>query len=308
MAEPRAATETIQMPLSQISERLGHLRIIYPKGEKAMLRSMEKYGQITPVVVSQMDTNRHELLDGFKRLRAAKALSFPSLTVRVLNLGIRAGKAAMMQLNWIGKSISSMEEALVVHSLHHEDGLTQVEIATLLGRHKSWVCRRVSLIDRLSEEVKEDIKLGLLPVSLAVELAQLQRSNQEAVLETIRKHHLTWRDTRKLVTAIKTRPRHDMECILRNPWAVLESEGPFVTTEHRISDPLARELHRKLVVMESHCRNAAFAIGTTELGQFPVEEEALLISCCKQALESMTQTRKCLIQTVEAYDPIHQEP
>jgi hypothetical protein len=39
-----------------------------------------------------------------------------------------------------------------------------------------------------------------------------------------------------------------------------------------------------------------------------MEEEALLISCCKQAMGSMTQTRKCLLQTVKAYDAIHQEP
>ena len=45
-----------------------------------------------------------------------------------------------------------MEEALVVHSLFHEDTLSQIEIATLLGRHKSWVCRRIALIDRLCDE------------------------------------------------------------------------------------------------------------------------------------------------------------
>ena len=43
------------------------------------------------------------------------------------------------------------EEALVVHSLSHEDGLSQGEIAVLLGRHKSWVCRRLSLVERLSD-------------------------------------------------------------------------------------------------------------------------------------------------------------
>jgi hypothetical protein len=34
-----------------------------------MLRSMEKYGQMTPVVVSRMERGHYELLDGFKRLR-----------------------------------------------------------------------------------------------------------------------------------------------------------------------------------------------------------------------------------------------
>jgi ParB/RepB/Spo0J family partition protein len=299
MADQSSAT--VEIPLTKISERFGNLRIINPQTDRAMLRSMEKYGQMTPVVVSRMEQDHYELLDGFKRLRAGRALSLPSLNARILNLGIRAGKVAVMQLNWIGKSISSMEEALVVHSLCHEDGLTQVEIATLLGRHKSWVCRRVSLIERLSDEVQENIKIGLLPISIGVELAKLQRSNQEALLETIRKHHLTWRETRKMVSALQTNSWNDPACILRNPWEILQPEGPVVMTPDKISDPVARELYRKLVTMEEHCRTAGFAISITELGQFSEEEEVFLISCCRQVLVSMAQAKENLIETLEAY-------
>ncbi len=302
MADQSTATETVEIPLAKISERFGNLRIINPQADRAMLRSMEKYGQMTPVVVSRMERGHYELLDGFKRLRSGRALSLPSLNARILNLGIRAGKVAVMQLNWIGKSISSMEEALVVHSLCYEDGLTQVEIATLLGRHKSWVCRRVSLIERLSDEVQEDIKIGLLPISIGMELAKLQRSNhQEALLETIRKHHLTWRETRKMVSALQANPLNDPACILRNPWEILEPED-HVVTPARISDPIARELHRKLVTMEKHCRIAGFAISVTELGQFSEKEEAFLVSCCRQALVSMAQAKENLIETLEAYE------
>ena len=301
MADQRS--ETVDMPLTRISERFGYLRIINPQADKAMLRSMEKYGQMTSVVVSRMEKGRYEMLDGFKRLRAGRALLLPSLNARILDLGIRAGKVALMQLNWIGKSISSMEEAMVVHSLYHEEGLSQVEIATLLGRHKSWVCRRVSLIERLSDEVQENIRLGLLPISMGVELSKLQRSNQEALLETIRKHHLTWRETRKMVSALQSNPWNDPACILRNPWEILEPEGQVVMTPSRISDPVARELHRKLLTMQEHCRIAGFAISTTELGQFSEEEEQILISCCRQALEGMEQAKENLQQTLEAYEP-----
>jgi len=296
MADQSSAT--VEIPLTKISERFAHLRIINPQADRAMLRSMEKYGQMTPVVVSRMEQDHYELLDGFKRLRAGRALSLPSLNARILNLGIRAGKMALMELNWIGKSITSMEEALVVHSLYHEDALSQVEIATLLGRHKSWVCRRVSLIERLSDEVQENIKIGLLPISIGVELAKLQRSNQEALLETIRKHHLTWRETRKMVLALQSNPA----CILRNPWEILQPQGPVVMTPDKISDPVARQLHRKLVSMQEHCRTVGFAISITELGQFSEEEETFLISCCRQALVSMAQAKQNLLETLEAYE------
>ena len=304
MAAQRSATEheRVEIPLAKISERFGQLRIINPQADKAMVRSMEKYGQMTPVVVSRIEQDGYELLDGFKRLRAGRALSLSSLNARILNLGIRAGKVAIMQLNWTGKSINSMEEALVVHSLYHEDALSQVEIATLLGRHKSWVCRRISLIERLSDEVQDSIRLGLLPISMGAELAKLQRSNQEAFLETIRRHHLTWRETRKIVSALQSSPWNDHAGILNRPWKILQPEGQVVMTPSRISDPVARELHRKLLRMEQHCRIAAFAISTTELGRFSEEEEQVLISCCRQALESMEQAKENLQQTLGAYE------
>ena len=300
MADQSSAT--VDIPLTKIYERFGHLRIINPQADRAMLRSMEKYGQMTPVVLGRIEQGHDELIDGFKRLRAGRALLLPSLNARILNVGIRAGKVAVMQLNWIGRSISSMEEALVVHSLYEEDGLSQVEIATLLGRHKSWVCRRVSLIQRLSREVQENIKIGLLPVSMGVELAKLQRSNeQEALLETIHKHHLTWRETKKMVSALQTNPYNDPSCILRNPWEILEPEG-HVMTPARISNPLARELHRKLVNMDKYCSIAGFAISVTELGQFSEKEEAFLVSCCREALVSMAQAKKHLIEALDGYE------
>jgi ParB-like chromosome segregation protein Spo0J len=129
--------ETIELPLDSICEKLSTLRIVNPVADSAILQSMERYGQIMPVVVSGIGGNEYQLLDGFKRLRGAKALSMKSLRAQIMHLNIRAGKAALVQLNWVGKSINSMEEALVVHSLFHEDALSQVEIATLLGRHKS---------------------------------------------------------------------------------------------------------------------------------------------------------------------------
>ena len=305
MAAQRSGTEheTVEIPLVKISERFGHLRIINPQADKAMVRSMEKYGQMTPVVVSRIEKDCYELLDGFKRLRAGRALSLSSLNARILNLGIRAGKVAIMQLNWVGKSISSMEEALVVHSLYHDDSLSQVEIATLLGRHKSWVCRRISLIERLSEEVQDSIRLGLLPISMGAELAKLQRSNQEVLLQTIRKHHLTWRETRKIVLALQISPWIDHAGILRRPWEILQADEQGYMTTERILNPIARELHRKLLMMEQHCLAAAFAISTTELGQFSEKEEQLLISCCKRAIGSMEQAKQDLQQSLEAYEP-----
>ena len=166
--------ETTDISINHFGDRYAGLRIINPQADKAMVRSLKKYGQLTPVVVTRSGLAEYELLDGFKRLRGGLALSFSHLRSRILELNDRSIKAVIMQLNWVGKSISSMEEALVVHSLCHEDKLTQVEIATLLGRHKSWVCRRIALIERLCDEAQSSIRLGLIPVSMGRDLAEMK--------------------------------------------------------------------------------------------------------------------------------------
>ncbi len=175
-----------EIALSEIGQSYGAYRIVNPRADAAMSKSIRKYGQLSPVVCVRTDRG-YELIDGFKRLRACVSLNQKMLRVKRMEVSGRASKAAMIQLNRSGRTISEMEEALVVQSLYREDGLTQTEIAVLLGRDKSWVSRRVSLIERLSEEVQEDIRLGLLPAVTGRELSKLPRGNQKEVAEAILK-------------------------------------------------------------------------------------------------------------------------
>ena len=295
--------ETTDISIDQFCEQYGNLRIINPRADKAMVHSLEKYGQLTPVVVTRTGAHDYELLDGFKRLRGGRALSYTHLRSLILELNERAGKAVIMQLNWVGKTISSMEEALVLHSLCYEDKLSQVEIATLLGRHKSWVNRRIALIERLCDEAKNSIKLGLIPVSMGRDLARLPRGNQEQLLETIHKHHLTCRETRKITAALLTRPKHEHASILWSPWELLRPEAQEGIVQDKNLDPLVNELQRKLVTMERHCLGVACAIGSTVLGQFTEKEELLLITCCKQAITSLDQVRDELESAINSENP-----
>jgi ParB/RepB/Spo0J family partition protein len=207
--------------VSKIGERYAAFRIVSPRADEAMAKSMKKYGQLSPVVCTSMEDG-YELVDGFKRLRACRCIGRQTLKARVLNATERVLKAAIMQLN-LGRSISELEEAMILSSLYREDGLAQTEIAVLLGRHKSWVSRRISLIERLSEEVREDIRLGLLAPSVGRELAMLPRGNQKETAAAIIKHRFSTREAAKLICYLLSRPKWDYHCILASPW---EAVGP----------------------------------------------------------------------------------
>jgi ParB/RepB/Spo0J family partition protein len=216
---------TEEIAVSKIGERYGAFRMVSPRGDAAMMKSIRKYGQMSPVVCVKWEGG-YEMIDGFKRLRACRRLNQATLRAKTMEVSARVCKAAMIQLNWSGRSINEMEEALVVQSLHREDGLAQIEIAALLGRHKSWVSRRISLIERLSEEVQEDIRLGLISVITGRELAKLPRGNQKDAADAIVKLRYSTREAAKLIGYLLRRPGWESSVILASPWEVVEQRQP----------------------------------------------------------------------------------
>jgi ParB/RepB/Spo0J family partition protein len=300
-------TEPIDISLSKIRELYGQFRIVNPASDLGMLKSMEKYGQLSPVVVCKAKNDEYELIDGFKRFRAARKLNKESIKARVLDINPHAGKAAILQLNWAGKSISDMEEAMVVHSLFREDGLRQVEIAALLSRHKSWICRRISLIEQLSDAsvlefldvVKESIKLGLIKVSAGWKLAQLQRCNQEEVLLAIQKHRLTVRQTQELITALLSRPRSEHEAIIREPERIIHQSPDVDKQEDNRLSQAGLVLSRKLRSMQEHCLSVVEGVSPEGLSHL-TEGDILCLSpqigkSIRLAQDALDNLKKSLI-------------
>jgi ParB-like chromosome segregation protein Spo0J len=177
--------------LAELGQRYRRYRLADPSGEEAMAGSLRRWGQLAPVTACVRE-QRLELLDGFKRWSAAAQVpGMLTLSVRVLEVDERAAKAAILGLNQDQGVTRELEEAWVVQGLVRDDGMTQVEAAQLLGRHKSWVCRRLALLEKLSTAVKEDLGLGLLGPALARQLMRLPAGNQEAVLALTRREALT---------------------------------------------------------------------------------------------------------------------
>ena len=63
----------LDLKREEIGEYYGRYRLHVPEAERAMARSLERYGQLSPVVVCKR-LDRYELIDGFKRLSAARAM------------------------------------------------------------------------------------------------------------------------------------------------------------------------------------------------------------------------------------------
>ena len=190
-----------------------------------MMRSLESYGQISPIVVF-LHEGRWELLDGFKRLGAARKLaSMDRLVARRIEADERSAKAAIYGLNRAGGRTREIEEAWIVHALVREDGLTQVEVAELLGRHKSWVCRRLALIEKLGPEARAELQVGLLTPTAARQLVRLPAGNQADILEMVRREALSTNELTGIVDLwVECPARVQQQYILQHPREALAQE------------------------------------------------------------------------------------
>lgn len=190
--------------LADLGSRLATLRLCEPAALEAVRRSLVRHGQLDPVRVFLQD-GQLEVMDGFKRVHAARALGWPSVRARVADVGPVEAKVLMAGLHE-GRGLTELEEGWLIRSLHREDHLQQGVIAQRLGRHKSWVCRRLMLVETLEPAVQVDVRLGLLTPRAALAVGQLPRGNQCAAAQLVARRGLTVRQTELLVAELLDQP------------------------------------------------------------------------------------------------------
>lgn len=192
-----------EIAVTELDRRFGSLRLASPAELGRMRVSIERMGMLSPVLVATaVEGANVVLVDGFKRVRVITDLGLGSVWVTRSALDATAAKVAMVAANAPHQGLCDLEEAWVVRSLCREHKLTQAQVGKALRRDKSWVCRRLSLAERLGVELQEEIRLGLLSSAVARELARLPRGNQERVAQAIRLHELTSRQSQLVVTAV----------------------------------------------------------------------------------------------------------
>jgi ParB family chromosome partitioning protein len=176
--------EEIQSPhqeidVSSLALRYAHTRIARPKALNMIINSMDRYGQITPAIVAQ-EGDLIILIDGYLRVEALKRLGRDTIIAEICHEGEL--KALFRLLSRSGeRQWEAVEQAWIILDIktRFEHSLSQV--ARSIGHDLSWVSRRVSLIEGLSEDILKAVCQG---------------------------HVSTWAATRVLVPLARANPSH----------------------------------------------------------------------------------------------------
>ena len=236
------------LELAALGRKYESFRFVAPRIEEKLGRSLRQHGQLSPIaVVPEEDV--YQVLDGFKRLRAAEEIpGVDSLEAKCTPVG--TGKVVMLRLNLDRKGLDPVEEGLLMRAMHRIDGMAQSEIAGLIGRHPSWVCRRIALVERLDEKVVENLRLGLITPSQGRALALLPRGNQQDVLAEILAYGLSSRETERLVKALKIDGIYD-QCQIK---AEVEKIRTDKEAGHKEATGSGEPIARLLCSMKAACR------------------------------------------------------
>jgi len=233
--------------------RFQELRLRDATRASRLRTSIEREGIHQPILVSTgVEAGALVVVDGFKRVRVAQELELTHVPVRRVDLDGVNVKAVIVVANETRRPLSAVEEGLVVRSLHREDGLSQTAIGDLVGHHKTWVCRRLQLVERLAEGVQRDLRLGLLSAAVARALAALPRGNQARTAQVIAEHRLSGRETARLVRVLKVSSPAERDAVLADPLSHLATsgQGKRYTRDPRL-DAIANQIREQLLRLEA---------------------------------------------------------
>lgn len=186
---------------ASLRETLAGLRVIGEEAVRPMRQSLRRHGQLSAIVVYRGVDDAPEVVDGFKRLRAARELAWRQVRVRALAVDVVGATVALATLNE-GHGLTELEQAWLCRALYRQHGLGQPEIGRLMGRHKSWVSRRLTLAESLHERVQADVRLGLVSSRAAADLGRLSRDNQPTASIVAQRHGMTVAQTARMVQTL----------------------------------------------------------------------------------------------------------
>lgn len=205
--------------LHQIQLKYAHTRILDQKSIYKMMRSLESFGQKAPVILVS-GSGKYILIDGYTRIRALKKLGKDTVWADILGMEEKAALLLLLNKQGHNKCIP-LEQACIIQELKTGFGLSLTQIAAELCRDKSFVKRRLDMLEALPEDILSMVRDGhILPWSASRVLAPLARANKEHALKLSRycvHHPCSSRELKEFFDAYKTSTKVVRENMIDNP-------------------------------------------------------------------------------------------
>lgn len=189
-------TEIREIEMGSLVLRYTHTRVARPERVSSLVGSIERCGQIVPVITVKESDFCFVLIDGYLRAEALKRCGHDTVMAEIWACK-EAEALVRVLLRSHERRWETVEQALVMRELKDRHGLSDFEIARFMDHNQSWVSRRLSLLDALPEEILEMVRKGKISTWSAtrvlVPMARAMPDHAKKLTETLLKEPLSTR-------------------------------------------------------------------------------------------------------------------
>jgi len=254
----------VDVDLHQLELRHRDLRIHDGEQRRRLIGSVAEIGQQVPVIVVR-EAERFVLIDGYLRVEALRRLHRDTASATAWSLS--EIEALVHHRHLSGAKRAALEDAWLLGRLR-EHGLTMDELARRLCRSKSWVSRRLGLLDALATAAQERVRAGTVPPHAAmkylVPLARTNRRQCEQLIAGLGDTRVSVRELGALYTAWRRADRAGKQRIVTEPLLFLRA---LSATADAGDEPAS--LHKDLTTLAAVAWRARRRV--RDDGRFPAE-------------------------------------
>jgi len=169
----------------------------------ALAESIKHHGVVQPLIVQQ-DGDSYRIVAGERRWRAARRAGLETVPVIVRDLSDRQVMEVALIENLQREDLNPIEEAEAYEKLISEYGMTQEEVASVVGKSRPAITNSIRLLS-LDDEIKSrlisgEISSGHARALLSLDDKDLRRKAMQEIIEK----GLSVRETERLIKVLST--------------------------------------------------------------------------------------------------------
>jgi ParB family chromosome partitioning protein len=236
----------MNLELSLLDRRYGSLRIQDAFRHSRLLESVLAHGQQVPVVVvaDEEPTDRYVLIDGYLRVAVLEQLCRDEVEAQVWQMPEGRALALAHRLDNTQQR-TALEEGWLLVTLEREHGMSLGELAILLGRSRSWVSRRLGLVNSLPKSAQAAVLHGRVSAQAAqrylLPLARANTAQCETLIAKLGSDRISVRQMRDLYVGWRGGDAATRQRIVESPQLFLAAHEA-VDNDETTRDELVRDL------------------------------------------------------------------
>jgi ParB family chromosome partitioning protein len=192
-------SKSVEIELRTLDLRYAHTRVANRRSQDSMTRSIERYGQLNPVVIVA-EHERPVLVDGYLRVGSLVTLGRDTVMAHVSEIdecrALLQVLGSTRQRQW-----KAVEQAWIIREIRERFDAPLRQIARGIGHDVSWVSRRLALIDDLPEDLLGAVLGGHVTAWAAgrvfVPLARANKEHAEKLIEHLADNRMSTRQLRQ---------------------------------------------------------------------------------------------------------------